>query len=51
MIKNKRDLDNIPIIINANIGHTTPIFTYPIGGKCKIIANKEKCNIILKKDI
>lgn len=51
MIRNKKDLDNIPIIINANIGHTTPIFTYPIGGKCKISAGKEKCNILLIKEI
>ena len=51
MIRNKKDLDNIPIIINANIGHTTPIFTYPIGGKCKISASREKCNIILKKEL
>lgn len=32
----KRELDNIPIVINADFGHTTPIFTFPIGGYAKI---------------
>lgn len=51
MLNNKKELDNIPIIINANIGHTTPIFTFPIGGKCKIKAAKSRCEIVLKKEI
>lgn len=50
MITNKQSLENIPLIVNANIGHTTPIFTFPIGGKCKINATKSKCEIILKKE-
>ena len=51
MIANKRGLEKIPLIINANIGHTTPIFTFPIGGRCKIIANKSNCQIVLKKNM
>ncbi len=51
MLANKQGLENIPLIVNANIGHTTPIFTFPIGGKCKISANKTKCEIVLKKEI
>ena len=35
-ILNKKELKNIPIIINANFGHTTPNATIPIGGNCKI---------------
>ena len=31
-------LKNIPIICNANFGHTQPIFTFPIGGKANIIS-------------
>lgn len=49
MIKNKKALCNIPIIINADFGHTTPIFTFPIGGNCKIISNKKECKIIIKE--
>ena len=36
LIKNKPELDNIPVIAGADFGHTTPIFTVPIGGKAKI---------------
>jgi len=42
----KKDLNNIPIIINADFGHTTPIFTFPIGGYAKIkIDNNIKIEI------
>ena len=51
MLSNKQGLDKIPLIINANIGHTTPIFTFPIGGRCKISANKSKCEIVIKKEL
>lgn len=30
----KPPLKSIPIITNADFGHTTPIFTFPIGGTC-----------------
>lgn len=33
LIKTKKELENVPVIINADFGHTTPIFTFPIGGK------------------
>lgn len=45
LIKTKKQLENIPVIINADFGHTTPIFTFPIGGNIKIDRNK----IIIKK--
>ena len=32
MLKN----NNIPIVINSDFGHTTPIYTFPIGGYAKI---------------
>lgn len=38
IIKTKKELKNIPIIANADFGHTTPIFTFPIGGKVHIQA-------------
>lgn len=37
----KKELDNIPIVINADFGHTTPIFTFPIGGCARIKLNEE----------
>ncbi|MBI96032.1 LD-carboxypeptidase [bacterium] len=35
--KKFKDL-NIPIIYNLDFGHTNPMFTFPIGGRCKIDA-------------
>ena len=42
MIASKPELAHIPIIANASFGHTTPIFTFPIGGRATIISSKEK---------
>ncbi|MDO5568736.1 MAG: LD-carboxypeptidase [bacterium] len=36
ILKSKKELKKIPIIINTNFGHTTPMATIPIGGKCRI---------------
>ena len=36
ILNTKKELNNIPIVINADFGHTTPIFTFPIGGYVKI---------------
>lgn len=41
-ILNKKELKKIPIIINANFGHTTPNATIPIGGCCYIDTSKGK---------
>jgi muramoyltetrapeptide carboxypeptidase LdcA involved in peptidoglycan recycling len=32
----KPELKNIPLIANVDFGHTTPIITFPIGGKCTL---------------
>ena len=47
MIASKPELAHIPIIANASFGHTTPIFTFPIGGHAKIISHKEKTSITI----
>ena len=36
IIDTKKELQNIPVIIDLDFGHTTPIFTFPIGGVAKI---------------
>jgi muramoyltetrapeptide carboxypeptidase len=38
IIKTKQELTNIPVIVNADFGHTTPQFTFPIGGRGKLVA-------------
>lgn len=41
-----KKLRNIPLVINADFGHTMPMATFPIGGKC--IINAEKNSIELR---
>ncbi len=41
----KKELINIPIVIDADFGHTDPKFCFPIGGKCKIDFNNDHINI------
>ena len=46
IIETKKELKNIPIVIGADFGHTTPIFTFPIGGDANIYANEK--DIVIK---
>lgn len=41
IFKSKKELKDIPIAIEADFGHTTPIFTFPIGGYAKIKIDDE----------
>ena len=45
LIKGKKELKDIPVIAGADFGHTTPIFTFPIGGYAKINANNNNIQI------
>ena len=45
LIKSKPELKNIPVIAGADFGHTTPIFTFPIGGKAKLATNNGKIDL------
>lgn len=38
IISTKRELRSMPIITQANFGHTTPQFTFPIGGQATLSA-------------
>lgn len=40
MIKTKKELENIPVVANLDFGHTSPLFTFPIGGTAKLSAKK-----------
>lgn len=48
LINNKKELRNIPIIAGADFGHSTPIFTFPIGGYAKLEANNGKIKLSIK---
>jgi muramoyltetrapeptide carboxypeptidase LdcA involved in peptidoglycan recycling len=49
LIKGKAELNNIPVIAGADFGHTTPIFTFPIGGTAKMVAKEDKIEIKIFK--
>ena len=38
---------DIPIILNLDFGHTTPIFTLPIGGLARMSASPSYCQVEL----
>jgi muramoyltetrapeptide carboxypeptidase len=45
IIKTKRELKNIPVIANVDFGHTTPLFSFPIGGLARIKATSHQISI------
>lgn len=45
IIKRKKELDHIPVMANADFGHTSPIITYPIGGECTFDTQKRLIEI------
>lgn len=48
MIKSKKELDEIPVIANADFGHTDPKITFPIGGHA-IIEASDNPKILIKE--
>lgn len=48
LIKNKPELAHIPVIGNANFGHTTPIMTFPVGGHAKLYAKGNEIKLLIK---
>ncbi len=48
IIKNKSELQQIPIIGNVDFGHTTPTITFPIGGTAKLSITKQQSEIIIE---
>lgn len=50
IIRTKKELDNIPVIANADFGHTTPIFTFPIGSKANLIAKNKEVQLQISED-
>ncbi|KKQ23723.1 MAG: muramoyltetrapeptide carboxypeptidase [Candidatus Roizmanbacteria bacterium GW2011_GWC2_37_13] len=49
IIKTKKELNNIPVVVNVDFGHTDPKITFPIGGKVKIISKKNLSSIKIVK--
>ena len=40
-------LRHLPVIANCDFGHTTPVVTLPIGGRCKLEVSESKASITL----
>ncbi len=50
ILTTKPALKTLPLITNADFGHTTPIFTFPIGGICRLRADVSgKVELIIEK--
>ena len=49
IIQNKKELKSIPIIANADFGHSNPFITFPIGGIVKLKAIKGRASIEILK--
>lgn len=49
IIETKKELKNIPIVANADFGHTSPMFTFPIGGSLKMDIKNEGVEIMVLK--
>lgn len=47
IIRSKRELTRIPVIANADFGHTTPQFTFPIGGRGRLVAIDRKVSFTI----
>lgn len=48
MIKNKPELKDIPVIAGADFGHTTPIITFPVGGRARLEAKGKEIKLFIK---
>ena len=49
IIQTKKELQHIPVIANVDFGHTSPIFTIPIGGTCTVKASGGIVELILQQ--
>ncbi|MDQ3343979.1 MAG: LD-carboxypeptidase, partial [Actinomycetota bacterium] len=42
-------LRGIPVVANADVGHTNPLFTYPVGGAAQLVADPEDPHVVLER--
>lgn len=48
LIKTKKELEGIPVLANADFGHTYPTFTFPVGGRVRLSVGSV-CELEIKK--
>lgn len=49
IINSKKELASVPVIGEADFGHTLPLFTFPIGGEVKLVSKPTGVKLILTK--
>jgi muramoyltetrapeptide carboxypeptidase LdcA involved in peptidoglycan recycling len=47
IIKSKQELDGIPVVAQASFGHTSPQFTFPIGGAGRLVAEGDHVTFMI----
>ncbi len=47
IVTTKRELAHLPVIANADFGHTSPMLTFPIGGQAILEAHPEMARLVL----
>ena len=47
ILESKKQLKHLPILANADFGHTTPMITFPIGGRISFTSGKESLITLL----
>lgn len=47
----KKELKNIPVLANVDMGHTTPIITFPIGGSIVIATESNSLKLVEKLEL
>jgi len=49
IIRDKRELQHMPVIADVDFGHTTPMFTFPIGGRAAIDARNPSFRLVISE--
>lgn len=47
IVKSKKELRAVPVLANADFGHTHPLATFPIGGSATIVARGNEASILI----
>lgn len=45
----KKELRRMPVLANADFGHTDPMFTFPIGGEARLVVSDKKSSLEIVK--
>lgn len=47
ILKSKPELAKIPVVTNLDFGHTTPFFTFPVGGWARLTVEKDRTELMI----